>query len=157
MECSRSHRCPAWKDQQQGLPEHSGDQVHPMVQASLFDGDGIFEDGNAPIHTTHMGKNWYHEHEGELEHMEWPPQSLNLNIIEHLWCVLERQVRNRYPPQSCPKELEQVLMEEWLIIPLEGSCMFPFLDELKLVNIYIFNLTSVPIILSNPALYIFTN
>ena len=54
-----------------------------------------------------------------IEHMKWPPQSPDLNIIEHLWCFLERQVGNRYPPLSCLKELEQVLMEEWLKIPLD--------------------------------------
>ena len=51
--------------------------------------------------------------------MEWPLQSPNLNNIEHLWCGLERQVRNRYPPPSCLLELEQVSMEEWLEIPLD--------------------------------------
>ena len=51
--------------------------------------------------------------------MEWPPHSPGLNNIEHLWCVLVRQVRNRYPPPSCLKELEQVLMEEWLETPLD--------------------------------------
>ena len=43
-----------------------------------------------------MVKNWYEEHETELKHMEWPPQSPDLSIIKHLWCILERQVRNRY-------------------------------------------------------------
>ena len=81
------------------------------------DGDGIFQGDNVPIHTAHVVKNWYEEHECDLEHMEWAPQSPDLNIIENLWCVLERQVRNRYDPQSCLKELEQVLMEGRLEAP----------------------------------------
>ena len=32
------------------------------------DGDGIFQDDNAPMHTDHVVKNWYEEHESELEH-----------------------------------------------------------------------------------------
>ena len=51
--------------------------------------------------------------------MKWPPPSSDLNIIEHLLCKLERQLRNRYPPPSRLRELEKVLMEEWLKIPME--------------------------------------
>lgn len=96
-----------------------GDQVHPMCQTLFPEGDAIFQDDNAPIHTARIVKNWHEEHDSELEHMNWPPQSPDLNIIEHLWCTLEQQVRNRYPPPSCLDELEKVLMEEWLKIPIE--------------------------------------
>ena len=51
--------------------------------------------------------------------MERLLQSSNLNIIDHFWCVLEQQDRNLYPPPSCLKELEQVLMEKWLKIHLD--------------------------------------
>ena len=61
-----------------------------MVQALFPDGDGILSDDNATMPTAHAVKNWYEELESGLEHIEWPPQSQYLNIIEHLWCVLER-------------------------------------------------------------------
>ena len=48
-----------------------------------------------PIHSAHAVKNWYTGYESELERVDWPPESLDFNIIEHLWCILERQVRNR--------------------------------------------------------------
>ena len=85
-----------------------------MVQILFPDGDGIFQNDNA-----HAVKNWYQEHESELVNMECPPQSPDLLIIEHFWCVLERQVRNRYPPPSCLKEQARVFGEEWLKIPLD--------------------------------------
>ena len=123
MEFSGSHRYPARWDQQRELPEHFGDRVHPMVQTLFSDGDGIFQDDNAPIDIADVINNWYEEHESELEHMEWLPQSPDLNIMEHLWCVLQRQDRNRYPSPSCLEKLEQVLMEEWLEIPLDDVRM----------------------------------
>ena len=70
-----------------------GDHVHPMVQALFLDGDGIFQDDNVPIHNAQIVNFWYRKHESEIEHMEWPPQSQDLNIVEHLWRVLERQAR----------------------------------------------------------------
>ena len=77
-----------------------------------------------------MFKNCYEEHERELEHIEWPQQYPGLNIIEHLWCEFERQVRNGYPLPSCLKELEQVLMEEWLKIPLyEVRKLYDFIHK----------------------------
>jgi hypothetical protein len=42
-----------------------------------------------------------------------------LNIIERLWSVLETTVRNRFPPPSFLKQLEDVLQQEWYKIPLK--------------------------------------
>ena len=95
------------------------DQVHPMVRELFPDGDAFFQDDNAPIHTARIVKQWYDEHSDELEHLIWPPQSPDLNIIEPLWSILEVQLRSRFPPPSSLKELEAVLTEEWAKIPLK--------------------------------------
>ena len=96
-----------------------GNQVHPMVRELFPEGNAIFQDDNAPIHTARIVKDWHEEHSNEVEHLIWPPQSPDLNIIEHLWSILEIQVRSRFPPPSSLKELEDVLAEEWDKIPLE--------------------------------------
>ena len=44
----------------------------------------------------------------------------DLNIIEHLWSILEMQVRIRFPPPPSVIELEEVLTEEWVKISLEA-------------------------------------
>jgi hypothetical protein len=74
---------------------------------------------NAPLHTAGTVQSWFEDHEGELQHLPWPAQSPDLNIIEPLWSVLETRVRNRFPPPTPLKQLEDVLQEEWCKIPLE--------------------------------------
>lgn len=95
------------------------DQIHPMVQELFTEGNAVFQDDNAPIHTARIVSEWHDEHSEEVEHLIWPPQSPDLNIIEHLWSILEKQLRSRYPPPSSLTELETALHEEWAKIPLE--------------------------------------
>jgi hypothetical protein len=63
---------------------------------------------------------WFEEHEGEPQHLLWPAQSPDLNIIEPLWSVLETRVRNRFPHPTSLKQFEDVLQEEWYKIPLQA-------------------------------------
>ena len=76
-------------------------QVHPIVQVMSPERNAIFQDDNAPIHTARFVE----EQSDEVEHLVWPPQSPNLNIIEHLWPVLELQIRSQFPPPLSLKEL----------------------------------------------------
>lgn len=45
--------------------------------------------------------------------MPWPPYSPDLSPIEHLWDLLDRQVRSRDPPPGNLQQLRQALQEEW--------------------------------------------
>lgn len=90
-----------------------------MMQTLFPDGDGIFQDDNAPIHTAGIIKSWYDEHSEDFQHMPWPAQSPDLNIIEAVWSILEVQIRNVYPPPSSLKALEELLISEWYKIPTE--------------------------------------
>ncbi|MDF4367244.1 hypothetical protein P3387_24245 [Vibrio parahaemolyticus] len=35
---------------------------------------------------------WFLEHDNEDTELQWPPQSPDLNPIEHLWDVVERKI-----------------------------------------------------------------
>jgi transposase len=85
-----------------------------MIQTLFTNNDAIFQDDNAPTHTAEA-----EEHEGGLQHLPWPAQSPDLNIIEPLWSVLQTRVKKSFPPSISLKQLENVLQEEWYKIPLE--------------------------------------
>jgi hypothetical protein len=49
----------------------------------------------------------------KMQHLPWPAQSPDLYSVKPLWSVLETRVRNRFPPPTSLKQLEDVLQEEW--------------------------------------------
>jgi hypothetical protein len=83
-----------------------------MIQTLFPNNDRVFQDDSAPIHTAETGQSWFEKHEGELQHLPWPAQSPDLNIIKPLWTVLKTRVKNRFPPPTSRKQLEDVLQAE---------------------------------------------
>lgn len=48
-----------------------------------------------------------------VEELDWPAQSPDLNLIEHIWDELEQRLQTRPSrPTSVPK-LTNALIEEW--------------------------------------------
>ena len=77
----------------------------------------VFQQDNDPKHTSQKAKNWSNDHSFEV--MVWPPQSPDLNPIEHLWRILKRKLA-AYPeaPQGM-EELWQRVQVEWEKIGVE--------------------------------------
>jgi hypothetical protein len=89
-----------------------------VIQTLFPNNDAVFQN-NAPSHTAGTVQSWFQEHEGEIQHLSWPAQSPDLNIIKPMWSVFKTRVSNRFPPPIILKQLEDVLHEEWYKIPLQ--------------------------------------
>ena len=82
----------------------------PSFKSIFPRGNGIFQQDNAPVHTAKVAKNALKD--AEVKTLPWPAYSPDLNPIENLWSVMERNLRNRNPPGSIT-ELRRMLQEEW--------------------------------------------
>lgn len=88
-----------------------------MLQ-SLFPGERpVFQDDNAPVPTVPCVQTWSDEHDDEMEHSIWCPQSPDFNIIELLCVFLEYKVYVPFPLPRTLLELETTLYLGWMQIP----------------------------------------
>ncbi|GBO33815.1 hypothetical protein AVEN_224183-1 [Araneus ventricosus] len=76
------------------------DQLYPYMAFVFPTGNGIFQQDNAPCHKAWIVLEWFEDHTDEFYLMSWPPNSLDLNLMEHIWDVMEWLLRAQTPP--CP-------------------------------------------------------
>nr|KAF6369233.1 hypothetical protein mMyoMyo1_010611 [Myotis myotis] len=93
------------------------DQVHPIMLMAYPNGDGFFQQDNAPCHGAGIVQEWLQEHQGDFTLLRWPPQSPNLNPIEHFWDEVKRAIRQLVPQPSKLTELDSAIHQAWCQIP----------------------------------------
>lgn len=91
--------------------------VKPSAQKLGFGRRWIFQQDNDPKHTSKKAQAYFKK--SRLQVLEWPPQSPDLNPIEHLWGILKKSV---YETRSSSISGLKVKVEEaWEKITMEET------------------------------------
>ncbi len=81
--------------------------------------DDYFQQDNAPCHKAQIISDWFLEHDNELTLLKCPPQSPDLNPIEHIWDVVEREIRIMDGQPTNLQQLRDAIMSIWTKISEE--------------------------------------
>ncbi len=95
------------------------DHVHPFMTTVYPSLDGYFQQDNAPCHKAQIISDWFLEHDNEFTLLKWPPQSPDLNPIEHLWDVVEREIQIMDVQPTNLQQLRDNIMSIWTKISEE--------------------------------------
>ncbi|GFW19631.1 transposable element Tcb2 transposase [Trichonephila clavipes] len=108
---SDSHRILIWRER--------GSRNHP---SNIIERDRgamglqfLFMDDNAPYHRTVAAEQLLESE--DIERMDWPARSPDLNPIEHVWDFLGRRLAARTLPPVTIRELRLALQDEWAAMP----------------------------------------
>ncbi|GFV34971.1 transposable element Tcb2 transposase [Trichonephila clavipes] len=122
---SDSHRILIWRER--------GSRNHPsnIIERERYGGRGVlvwggimlgaiglqflFMDDNAPCHRTVAAEQLLESE--DIERMDWPARSPDLNLIEHVWDFLGRRLAARTLPPVTIRELRLALQDEWAAMP----------------------------------------
>ncbi len=89
------------------------DHVHPFMTTVHPSSDGYFQQDNAPCHKAQIISDWFLEHDNEFTLLKWSPQSPDLNLIEHLWDVVEREICIMDVQSTNLQQLRDAIMLIW--------------------------------------------
>ena len=73
-----------------------GHLLPSIEESGIPEEDAIFQQDNDPKHTSEKAIKWMEDHNISL--LDWPPQSPDLNPIEHLWQHVKSEL-TKYPRQ----------------------------------------------------------
>ncbi len=95
------------------------DHVHPFMTTVYPSSDRYFQQDNAPCHKAQIISDWFLKNENEFTLLKWPPQSPDLNQIEHLLDVVKRESSIMDVQPTNLQQLRDAIMSIWTKISEE--------------------------------------
>ncbi len=89
------------------------DHVHPFMTTVYPSSDSYFLQDNAPCHKAQIISDWFLKHDNEFTLLIWPPQSPDLNPIDHLWDVVEWEICIMDVQLTNLQQLRDAIMSIW--------------------------------------------
>ncbi|GFU31220.1 transposable element Tcb2 transposase [Trichonephila clavipes] len=115
---SDSHRILIWREREAAIIPRTS-LKGTVMEVAVFSGamglQFLFMDDNAPCRRTVAAKQLLESE--DIERMDWPARSPDLNPIEHLWNFLGRRLAARTLPPVTIRELRLALQNEWAAMP----------------------------------------
>ncbi len=97
-------------------PSIVADHVHPFMTTVYPSSDAT---SSRIMHKAQIISDWFLEHDNEFTLLKRPPQSPDLNPIEHLWDVVEREIRIMDVQPTNLQQLCDAIMSIWTKISEE--------------------------------------
>ncbi len=85
----------------------------PSADKLYGDAHFIFQQDLAPAHTAKGTKSWFNDHGVSV--LDWPANLPDLNLIENLWGIVKRKMRDTRPNNA--DDLKATVKETWASIP----------------------------------------
>ena len=89
----------------------------PVIARHFPTNDFLFQNDNAPIHRARDVENY--KTRNNINCINWPAQSPDLNIIENVWLKLKRQLQNHAGNINTADELSNAIRHEWQQLPVD--------------------------------------
>ena len=87
------------------------EQLWPVLAKDFPTGNYVFMQDNAPVHKSNHSMEWLRSREVNV--MDWPAQSPDMNPIENVWGIMKREIARNISQIKCKADLWRACQNVW--------------------------------------------